>query len=32
MTFAGSSGQFATVNIDQNGEFVLNATDGTVTF
>jgi hypothetical protein len=32
LTFAGSTGGFATVNIDQNGSFVLNPTDGTVTF
>jgi hypothetical protein len=32
LTFAGSTGSFATVNIDQNGMLVLNPTDGTVKF
>jgi hypothetical protein len=32
LTFAGSAGSFATVNIDQNGSLLLHPTDGTVTF
>jgi fibronectin-binding autotransporter adhesin len=32
LTFAGSTGGFATANIDQGGTFVLNPTDGTVMF